>query len=59
MKLQTFSTQAVSLMSHGAAAGLVVVVAGVFFDSSTVVIIGLLAMILAVYTAIVSGERAI
>ena len=59
MKLQTFSTQAVSLLSHGAAAGLVVVVAGVFFDSSTVVIIGLLAMILAVYTAIVSGERAI
>ncbi|QDV73185.1 hypothetical protein [Botrimarina mediterranea] len=59
MKLQTFSTQAVTLLSHGAGAGLAVVAAGLFFDSSTVVIIGLLAMILAVYAAIVSGERAI
>ena len=59
MKLQTFSTQAVSLLSHGAAAGLVVVVAGVLFDSSTVVIIGLLTMILSVYAAIMSGERAV
>lgn len=59
MKLQTFSTQAVSLLSHGATVGLAVVAAGVVFDSSTVVIIGLLAMILSVYAAIMSGERAI
>ena len=59
MKLQTLSTQAVSLLSHGAIAGLGVVAAGVFFDSSTVVVIGLLAMILSVYAAIMSGERAI
>jgi uncharacterized membrane protein YjjP (DUF1212 family) len=59
MKLQTLSTNAVSLMSHGAAAGLAVVVAGIYFDSSTVVVVGLLAMILSVYAAIMSGERAI
>ena len=59
MKLQNLSTQAVTLLSHGALAGLAVVAAGIVFDSSTVVITGLLAMILSVYAAIMSGERAI
>jgi hypothetical protein len=59
MKLQNLSTHAVTLLSHGAIAGLAVVAAGIAFDSSTVVVVGLLAMILSVHAAIMSGERAI
>lgn len=58
MKLHGMSTHAASLVRHGGAAGLVVVAAGLVFDSPTVVIIGLLTLILATYTAILTGNRA-
>lgn len=46
-----------SLIRHGGAAGAVIAVAGLFFDSPMVLAIGLLALFLATYTAVFTGNR--
>lgn len=46
-----------SLIRHGGAAGVMVAVAGLFFDSPMVLAAGLLALFLATYTAVFTGNR--
>ncbi|TWT95195.1 hypothetical protein Pla108_33380 [Botrimarina colliarenosi] len=57
MNLQGMPSHAASLIRQGGVAGILVVLAGLVYDSPTVVVIGLLTMILATYAAICTGNR--